>query len=250
MSYDRKAEMEAVLESDPSRLGETFRWDREGLTLEEQADRGGVSTANYGYNNRAVIRALVDGEIPGSPTRALAAARRVRTILKRDDITFELRRDLTDLRAQLMLRAEDPVAQEEENAEAIKATASAEASGTPGIYVYTLPHYLKYPVDPETGKTLLKVGHSATDAYYRAGSQGRLTALPEDPVLLRIYPAEQSAEVEKKFHEWLRLADHNAARTRRGGNEWFLTSTKFLDHIAASLDLSVRVIVDSEVGDE
>lgn len=42
----------------------------------------------------------------------------------------------------------------------------------PGIYVYTLPHYLNHCIDEETGKPPFKVGHSARDAYYRAGSAG------------------------------------------------------------------------------
>ena len=139
---------------------------------------------------------------------------------------------------------------EKELADSVKATQVAEAQNTPGIYVYTLPHYLKYRVDADTEKTLLKVGHSSTDAVFRANSQGRLTALPEDPVLLRIYPTESSSSptIEKQFHEWLRMADHHGARTTRAGSEWFLTSTKFLDHIAASLNLQVRVVTQLEVG--
>ncbi|CAN0618214.1 protein of unknown function [Burkholderia multivorans] len=141
-------------------------------------------------------------------------------------------------------------AAEEELADTNKATQDAEAQGVPGIYVYTLPHYLKYRVDVETGKTLLKVGHSSTDAIYRANSQGRLTALPEDPVLLRIYPTESSSDTEKLFHEWLRKADHYGVRSTRAGSEWFLTSTKFLDHIATSLRLEVRDVNPLEIGDE
>lgn len=133
---------------------------------------------------------------------------------------------------------------------AVVASENAEAKGTPGIYVYTLPHYLLHPVDLESGKTLLKVGHSSHDAYYRAGSSGRLTALPEEPILLRIYPVAESAATEKEFHNWLKDADHLGTRTRRAGSEWFLTSTKFLDRIAKSLQLEIQVINDFEVGDE
>lgn len=50
--YDRKAETERVLETDLSRLGDTFRGDREGLSPEEQAERIGAKHSNYGYNNR------------------------------------------------------------------------------------------------------------------------------------------------------------------------------------------------------
>ena len=120
----------------------------------------------------------------------------------------------------------------------------------PGIYVYTLPHYLRYPYEPDSGRTLLKIGHPARDAVYRANSQGKLTALPEDPILLRIYPVDESAKAEKKFHEWLRDADHAGNRNLRGGSEWFVTSTKFLDRVAQAVGLNVLVINDFETGDD
>ena len=132
----------------------------------------------------------------------------------------------------LTSRAEDKQAQDAEVEGAIEATLAAESTHGPGIYVYTLPHYLRHPYDPATGRTLLKVGHSGVDAHYRAKSQGRLTALPEDPILLRIYPVAESAKAERDFHTWLRDADHSGGRTQRGGSEWFVTSTKFLDRIA------------------
>lgn len=59
-----------------------------------------------------------------------------------------------------------------------------------------------------TDETLLKGGHSAKDAYYRAGSAGRPAALPEEPILLRIYAVEESAAREWEFHSWLRDAGH------------------------------------------
>jgi hypothetical protein len=62
---------------------------------------------------------------------------------------------------------------------------------------------------------VLKVGHSGVGAHYRATSQGWLTALPEDPILLRIYPVAESAKAERDFHAWLRDADHAGERTQR-----------------------------------
>lgn len=248
--YDRKAETERVLETDPSRLGDTFHGDREGLSPEEQAERIDAKHSTCGYNNRVTIAALMEGTIPTGPTLALQAARRLRTLLKRDDLSTELRGDWVELEHQLTLRAEDRVATEAEDAATAKATVAAEATGTPGIYVYTLAHYLKYPVDPNTGKPYLKVGHSSRDALHRANSQGRFTALPEDPILLRIYPTSDSSSVETRFREWLRMADHHGACTRRGGTEWFLTSTKFLDHIAESRNLEKLTVNALEVGDD
>lgn len=62
--YNRKKAAEAVLEDDQSRLGETFRADKAGLSLEEQARQAGTENYNFVYNNRAAIRALVDGVVP------------------------------------------------------------------------------------------------------------------------------------------------------------------------------------------
>ena len=191
-----------------------------------------------------------EGEIPTSPNIALQAARRTRKWLKTERMSPQLLAELTQLESQLMSRAEDATAQSAEVASAVQATEQAEATGVPGIYVYTLPHYLRYPYDPDSGKTMLKVGHSSRDAYYRASSQGRLTALPEDPILLRIYPTDDaSGATEKEFHAWLTDADHGRSRSSRGGSEWFVTSTKFLDRIARSHGLTVHVINDFEAGE-
>ncbi|MBF4765010.1 hypothetical protein ISU07_17905 [Nocardioides islandensis] len=242
--------MRAILDEDDTLLGQVYRHDLAGLTPAQMAEAEGNEGVGFVYTYRTQIRALVEGEIPTSPTIAQQAARRVRKWLKTIAMSAELKADLEDLESKLTSRAEDVSAQSKEIESAVTATAKAEAVGAPGIYVYTLPHYLKHPVDPDTGKTLLKVGHSARDAYYRAGSAGRLTALPEDPILLRIYPVEESAAREKDFHGWLRDADHNAGRTKRGGSEWFVTSTKFLDRVAKSLGLEIRVVNDFEAGED
>lgn len=249
-AYDRADEVRALLMTDDTLLGRVYRHDLDGLTPAEIAEAESNANVGFVYTYRAQIRALVDGEIPTSPTISLQAARRVRKWLKTLSVSSRLRADLADLESKLMSRAEDTSAQKEELETAVTASANAEEAGTPGIYVYTLPHYLKHPFDDETGKTLLKVGHSSKDAYYRAGSAGRLTALPEDPILLRIYPVEESAAREREFHAWLRDADHLGARSRRGGSEWFVTSTKFLDRVAKAMGLEVRVINDFEAGEE
>lgn len=242
VEYNRKAEAEAILAADESRLGETFRADRKGLSPAEQAEKAGTQHHNFVYNNRVIISALVDGDVPNAPSLALAAARRLRTLLKRDDLSPELRTDWVTLEEQLSLRAEDSTAAKVEDAKMAKASVDAESAKIPGIYVYTLPHYLRYPVDPSTGKTYLKVGHSSQDVIYRMQTHSRFTGIPEDPVLLRIYPVDASAAAEKAFHEWLRAADHDGARGSTAGKEWFLTSTRFLDKVASSLNLERQVI--------
>ncbi len=144
----------------------------------------------------------------------------------------------------------DSQAAEAETEEAVARSRAAEAENIPGIYVYTLPHDVRYPDDGKTGRTLLKVGHSSVDALYRATSQARVTSLPEDPWLLRIYPVDASSEAEKSVHAFLRAADHDGVRGGRLGAEWFLTSLKFLDFVAKSLRLEVRVINDFAIEDD
>lgn len=249
-SYDREAAMRAILAKEDSVLGRVYRYDQEGLTPAEMAEVEGNQEVAFVYNYRLQIAALVSGEVPSSPWAARSVGQKLRKWLKTLDLDPRLREDLTTFEATVRSRAEDPQAEAEEVSKAVAQSEKAESDGVPGIYVYTLPHYLKYRVDGEAGKTLLKVGHSARDAYHRAGSAGRLTALPEDPILLRIYPVEESASREKEFHAWLRDADHHAGRTRRAGSEWFVTSTKFLDRVAKSLGLEIRVVNDVEVGED
>lgn len=248
--YDRTAEVRAILAAEDSLMGRVHRYLEEGKSPAEIADLEGNQGPAFVYNYRLQIAALLSGEVPGSAWAARAVAAKLRTWLRTLDMSDELRDDLTRLESTSRSRAEDPEAQAREIDAAVARTAKAEQSTGPGIYVYTLPHYLNHRIDEETGKTLLKVGHSARDAYYRAGSAGRLTALPEDPILLRVYPSEESAQKEREFHAWLRDADHAAGRTRRAGSEWFVTSTKFLDRIARSLGLEVVEVNEVESGIE
>ncbi|GAB2497946.1 hypothetical protein GCM10027084_08850 [Pseudoxanthomonas sangjuensis] len=245
--HDRAAEVERLLDSDETMLGRFWQYEKLGLTPQEMAEQEETATFGWVYNCRRLVRVLRDGEVPTAPAVAQQAARKVRAWLKNNSLSNQLRLQLEDQEKLLSSRAEDRQAQTEETVAAVKASESAEAAGTPGIYVYTLPHYLRHPIDPDTGKTLLKVGHSTKDAYYRAGSANRLTALPEDPILLRIYPTSESSAAEKEFHTWLRSADHSGARGNRTGTEWFVTSLKFLDRIAASLKLEIRAITDFDL---
>jgi hypothetical protein len=80
----------------------------------------------------------------------------------------------------------------------------------------------------------------------RFREQIRTTALPEEPVLLRIYLCDEdgSAEHEAIFHRLLVAADHDRSKARTGGTEWFLSSVRFLDEVAATLHLEVRHVSD------
>lgn len=240
-----RQELESYLESDETRLGDVYRGLRDGLTAEEIADKVGVSTAYFVWNYSRMIDAILDRDLPQAPTVALQSARKFRTLLKTDWSPVVRERLQADL-AILESRATDVDAIAEEVSTAQKQTEIAEEAATTGIYVYALPHYLRYPFDPESGRTLLKVGRSDRDVIVRMREQTRTTALPEEPVLLRIYPTDEAntSDVETRFHKTLRAFDHGRAVERMAGREWFLTTTQALDALADLLDLTPIVVND------
>ncbi|WP_068430402.1 GIY-YIG nuclease family protein [Rhodococcus kyotonensis] len=246
-----RAEIAALLERDETRLGDVYKLTRENKSPAEIAEALGVATSGFVSNYRAILSALLDGEMPSSTTIAGQIASRVRTWLKRTELSAEAQQYLDDLQSRLQLRSEDSVARSIEDENARNQTDVVERQNIPGIYVYTLPHYLRYPFDVDSGRTLLKVGRSERDTFARVSGQTRITALPEDPILLRVYQVDpgQSAEVEKDFHGWLDDANHDRSRSLRGGTEWFLTSTRFLDRIARTRSLTQIVVNDYEAGD-
>ena len=246
-----RAEIEALLQADATRLGDVYRLDRRGMNANEIAEALELSTSGFVSNYRTTVAALLDNDIPQSPTLAAQTSSRVRSWLKKPGLSTALRTRLDELQAQLQLRADDQAARSVEDTHALQRTDEVERAATPGIYVYTLPHYIRYPYDPDSGRTLLKVGRSERDAYQRSHSQGRITALPEDPVLLRVYEVTtgDTSAVEHDFHSWLNDADHERSRSLRGGSEWFLTSTKFLDRVARAKGLPITVVSDLSAGD-
>lgn len=234
-------EVNALLAGDETLLGAIWRDQSEGMSHQQIAEAEGSDPVNV-YTYLKLIKALQDGEVPTAPSVARGQLGRVRKWLKTKSLSPELQSALEQQRDALEAVVDNPVTREHEDQVAAQATEKAVSRGEAGIYVYTLPHYIRHRYEADTGKTLLKVGHSSRDTLGRFDEQTRVTALPEDPVLLRIYPVSDSAKTEREFHSWLLDADHSRPSTRRGGTEWFVTSTRFLDRIARSLGLEIRVI--------
>ena len=100
---------------------------------------------------------------------------------------------------------EQDIAREDEQLS--RKTEDTEAKGMPGIYVYSYPHYIRYPVNPSDeddtlSRTYLKIGMSETDPKKRAKGQQNLTAVPEPIILLRMYTHSDGdlKEIERKIH--------------------------------------------------
>jgi hypothetical protein len=102
-----------------------------------------------------------------------------------------------------------------------------------GVYVYSYPQYLTYPRHPD-GRTLYKVGKADRVIKNRIDGQVRFTAMPEDPVLLRVYGP---ADAEHRLHQELRSLGHHHAG-RLCGEEWFLTDPPTLDLAAGRCDMT------------
>jgi hypothetical protein len=216
-----------------------------------RSPRGSKGGAAGAWQYRRMVRALLDGNLPSAPTIALAAARRYRTILKTPALSAAARAYLQANLNELERRANDPIRLDEEAQRATDQTQQAEARNEVGVYVYALPHYIRYPYDQASGRTLLKVGCSDSDVILRFRSQTRTTALPEEPILLRIYRTNGSAAApaEATFHRLLDAADHSRTVGKSAGREWFLTHTRFLDEIARTLGLRIDVVNEGEFDD-
>lgn len=241
-----RAEIEAVLQAEEGALGDVWRRTQAGQSPDEIRIARGAERPNFVWTYNRTAKALLDGDLPTAPTVALGTARTFRRILKENKFSPEARSELERRLAILESRASDPNARAAEESDAIEATVEAEEHAVPGVYVYSLPHYVRHPYDETSGRTLLKVGRADRSVIRRFREQTRTTALPEDPVLLRVYPCaeNESTETERTFHRLLEAADHDRSKARTGGTEWFLTSVRFLDEVAAVLHLEIREVAE------
>lgn len=224
---------------------------KHGQDAEAIRDAMGLATASSVYYGlRAVDTLLQCKRSTKAPVLASQRARLIRSFVRRHDelLSSGTKKQLDDLASEHERVAED------EKALAVEAReneAEGEGdSGRPGIYVYTLPHYMKYPVkggedvDRDSNpRTYLKVGMSNVDADSRIRNQAS-TALPEPPLVLRRYVLREEnvnyRHVEAKIHKHLEDADHNPNRQTGAGREWFLTHLTLLDSTARLLRLEIE----------
>lgn len=234
--------LERALEEDAVQLGQTFRAMREsGETSPTALVHQGVG-ANAGAvsNNQSILRAILEGQLPASThvmRSTSSAIRRLRRANRFDDATSGY---LDRLGVALETAAADPttVAVEEAALVKVSETLAAAAASVPGIYVYSYPHYIRYPYDEDADLRLMKVGRSI-DTENRTVNQTRATAAPEEAVVLRVYQdplGRDLRELEQTFHTLLDEAGHPRSR-RSPRHEWFATRETFLDAIADAIGL-------------
>ena len=252
-----KEEIEGALKEDQQRIGDVFREKSEhGDNPDAIRKALGIPTVGSVYQNLGSVKTLLECKrLTSAPMLALQRARLLRSFAKRHGsrLSDETVRRLQELASEHQKVAEDEDALADEANRAKKQV--EDQSGKPGIYVYTLPHYMKHPVieaesDESRDRTYLKVGMSGVSTKKRIQQQ-TTTALPEPPLTLRRYahPKAKDAdyrELEEKMHRHLNAADHNQNRQTGAGKEWFLTHLPFIDSTAELLGMVIEYDYENE----
>ena len=274
-----RREVEKALEADDKRLGDVFRYlrDDEYANARSIADSLGISSSGGIHQAIRCVETIIEGRrLPARGTYASSRASRIRGFVKRNRNTGILSPEtitkLEDLENEYNREANDEEGIIRENERIERETEKLEDSGIPGIYVYSYPHYMNYPVvsydeDDTTARTYLKIGRSKNMAE-RVEEQKRLTPVPEPIMLLRRYtlPGYNGdlenedlelenedltrclREVERKIHKHLDAADHNRVNKKKGqaGTEWFLTHLPFIDSTAELIGLKIEYDYEEE----
>jgi hypothetical protein len=238
-------EVKAVLAVEDTRIGEVFRLLRDGKSEIDIAALYETQTG-WVYQYRGFINSLETGELPSALTVKRHMISKYRSFISRNitALSPEVTQELQNRLALMSAPSSDPPGDEPTLLILRKKEELALREAVTGIYVYTLPHYYNQPLQPSeddvlADRTLMKVGKSDSDVIRRFRQQERNTALPEDPLLLRIYTSvEGKGDVERRFHLLLSAADHRRNKSRAAGSEWFLTSLKFLDALATDMGLA------------
>jgi len=245
-------DVSAALRHDSSRLGHV--WRHRDKTPKEIATEADVPTPGFVYNMRAVIAAIVDNQLPQSPSVARHVRDGIRGLIRRDDgrhLSEGTIQTLEERATACDKATSDPDKVQREQRVQGRQTAEAEGKDIPGIYVYSYPHYLSHPVLPgethegtrssSSARTYVKIGKSGRNVAERLTNQMRGTSVPEEPVLLRIYRCDEGTlgDVEKRLHEHLRAADHGRTRMKGTGKEWFLTHLDLVDSAARLMGLEI-----------
>jgi hypothetical protein len=229
-------ELEELLYRAGGQLRAAFEQHRTGLTSASDGTAAELALR---------VRTILGEPWSGTPGRARGVAGTVRVLLRARDLSSEARQYLVQLRLTMLDLAESDAGQLEEQArlDANSAVLRRDLSSANGVYVFTYPHYWRYPWQAETNRRVLHVGRTANGAWQRVLDQARTAGAPEDPVLLRVYTSPDPAaseQIEQVFKRLLESADHNRVLTGTGGQEWFTTSLEFLDEIARALGIEIR----------
>lgn len=238
-------EIRRALQINDGNLGLVFGLFERGVTSpSEIVTEGGIANTGYASNLMRYIRTILDGEIPNSPSRAAAAGRTIGGLIRTFEFSEESRLYLQDLRSELDEYANnsDAIQIEENLLEKQSDILATMAEQAGGVYVYSFPTYIRTPAKTDPDRYWMKVGMTDRVVDMRIADQTRSTAMPEDPLILRVYRSNSvsNAELEKKLHRILQSAGHSRTVARHGGREWYATNLDLLDEIAEALELDIQ----------
>jgi hypothetical protein len=235
---------EAILRNQGT-MGSTYRLMCEGIDkATEIVEKGSAANVGVVSNDKSMIRTILEGVIPNSPSRAWRNGRAIGGLLRDNpELSFPVKEYLIYLRDELDEFASNESAQKFEDSEIEKVSNELEKAidFKSGVYVYTFPTYFKNPVKKDPERFWLKIGRTEQVVEMRIANQTRQTAMPEDPWILRVYQSDTVSipELEQTFHKMLISAGHIRTEARHGGKEWFATNLEYLDQIAEMLNLKI-----------
>ena len=244
-----QSDIKSLLIADEKQVGQTFRLMESGVNLTKDLVNAGVGgNAGVVNTNKQIIRSITDGSVPKSSIIATYTYRVINRLRTQGiSISKSTEEYLEGLYADLKLHAgtreavvhdtEALVAGSEELAKRASTLENA-------VYVYSFPTYLHFGTIEDPEVKWLKIGSTRNAVWQRIVDQNRQTSMPEDPVLIRIYHAENMnvAEVESKFHKTLEKVGHerSAATKTKAGKEWFATTEDALDALAELMNLQIE----------
>lgn len=244
-----RVELEGYMRSDEYLLGQIFNLLSQGVTdAKELASQTTAANRGVVYNNLAMIRALLESEIPRGATMSRQSAWAVTRILDiNSGMSTELANYLKELKVRLLNNYENLSAvihdQEIIDKQSDELTKKASVIQK-GIYVYSFPTYLHYGTIEDPKLIWFKIGFTGDEVWQRIVAQSRQTSMPEDPKLLRIYHRDgvDLVAAEKDFHETLEAFGHEraTARHRKAGTEWFATTLIAMDKLAKVMKLGIE----------
>ena len=241
-----RTELETALHADRLQMGDVYRQLEIGVTdTSSMVENQAGANAGAVDNNRFVIEAILNGKATNGPSRARGVVRGASRLMKDNPgMSAATRSHLEMVREAYLEVAEDKTALKlvEQQAQAQSAELEKELETLGGVYVYTLPMYAAHPVAESPERYWLKVGKTNGIAHKRVKDQHRLTGLPEDPWLMRVYRHAEHppGDLERTLHRLLIAAGHYRSSAVKGGTEWFATNLDFLDAVAEALGLSVE----------
>jgi len=238
-------ELHEALIRNQGTMGSTYRLLCEGIeTPNEIVEKGLAANVGVVSNDKSMIRTILEGVIPNSPSRAWRNGRAIGGLLRDNpELSFPTKEYLVNLRDELDDFASNESAQKFEDSAIEKVSNELEKAidVQSGVYVYTFPTYFKNPVKKDPERFWLKIGRTEQVVEMRIANQTRQTAMPEDPWILRVYQSDSFSitELEQTFHKMLISAGHTRTEARHGGKEWFATNLEYLDQIAEILNLKI-----------